>query len=95
MSWIAGGRFAMGSDRHYAEERPAHPVSVDGFWIDTRAVTNAEFAAFVAATGYVTLAERPLDPALTWGFASQGCFDYEVTATFSGCCFKSRSEPVT
>ena len=64
MSWIAGGRFVVGSDRHYAEERPARPVSVDGFWIDTRAVTNCEFAAFVAATGYVTLAERPLDPAL-------------------------------
>ena len=64
MSRIAGGRFIMGSDRHYAEERPAHPVTVNGFWIDTRAVTNAEFAAFVAATGYVTLAGRPLDPAL-------------------------------
>ena len=51
----------MGSDRHYPEELPAHPVIVDGFWIDTRTVTNAEFAAFVAATGYVTLAERPLD----------------------------------
>jgi sulfatase modifying factor 1 len=61
MSWIPGGRFVMGSDRHYPEERPAHPVIVDGFWIDTRTVTNAEFAAFVAATGYVTLAERPLD----------------------------------
>ena len=53
MSRNAGGRFIMGSDRHYAEERPAHPVTVNGFWIDTRAVTNAEFAAFVAATGYV------------------------------------------
>ena len=64
MSWITGGPFVMGSDRHYAEERPAHPVSVDGFWIDRHTVTNAAFAAFVAATGYVTLAERPLDPAL-------------------------------
>ncbi len=51
----------MGSDLHYTEERPAHPVLVDGFWIDTRTVTNAEFTAFVAATGYITLAERPLD----------------------------------
>ena len=64
MSWVPGGRFIMGSDRHYAEERPAHPVSVDAFWIDTRAVTNVAFAAFVGETGYVTLAERPLDPAL-------------------------------
>ena len=52
----------MGSDDHYPEEAPAHPVAVDGFWIDRLPVTNAEFAAFVAATGYVTVAERPLDP---------------------------------
>jgi formylglycine-generating enzyme required for sulfatase activity len=64
MVWVAGGRFVMGSDRHYPEERPAHPAEVDGFWIDARTVTNTEFAAFVAETGYVTLAERPLDPAL-------------------------------
>jgi len=63
MSWIPGGNFIMGSDAHYAEEAPAHPVQVDGFWMDTAAVTNAEFARFVASTGYVTLAERPLDPA--------------------------------
>jgi formylglycine-generating enzyme len=61
MSLIRGGLFVMGSDRHYPEERPAHRVSVDTFWIDTRTVTNAEFAAFVAATGYRTVAERPLD----------------------------------
>jgi formylglycine-generating enzyme required for sulfatase activity len=53
----------MGSDRHYAEEAPAHRVRVDGFWIDRFPVTNAQFADFVAATGYVTVAERPLDPA--------------------------------
>ena len=60
---IAGGTFLMGSDRHYAEERPAHRVQVGGFWMDATTVTNAQFAAFVAATGYVTVAERPLDPA--------------------------------
>jgi formylglycine-generating enzyme len=64
MRWVPGGEYIMGSDRHYSEERPAHPVSVDGFWIDTHTVTNAEFAAFVTATGYITLAERPLDLAL-------------------------------
>jgi formylglycine-generating enzyme required for sulfatase activity len=63
MSWIAGGEFLMGSDRHYPEEAPAHRVSVDGFWIDTHTVTNRDFARFVEATGYVTLAERPADPA--------------------------------
>lgn len=60
---IPGGAFLMGSDRHYPEERPAHPVRVDGFWMDATTVTNAAFARFVAATGYVTVAERPLDPA--------------------------------
>lgn len=55
---IAGGRFTIGSDRHYAEEAPAREVAVDAFWIDRHDVTNAQFARFVAATGYVTVAER-------------------------------------
>ena len=53
----------MGSDRHYPEERPAHRVSVDGFWIDRYPVTNARFARFVEATGHVTFAEKAPDPA--------------------------------
>ncbi len=53
----------MGSDRHYPEEAPAHPVTVSAFAIDRDEVTNAQFAAFLQATGYVTVAERPLDPA--------------------------------
>jgi formylglycine-generating enzyme required for sulfatase activity len=57
MTWIEGGPFRMGSDRHYPEERPAHEVSVDGFWIDEHPVTNVEYAGFVDATGHVTLAE--------------------------------------
>jgi formylglycine-generating enzyme required for sulfatase activity len=60
---IPGGEFTIGSDEHYPEEAPAHRVAMDGFWMDATAVTNAEFAAFVEATGYVTVAERPLDPA--------------------------------
>ena len=59
MKWIPGGTFRMGSDAHYAEEAPAHTVSVDGFWIDECPVTNADFRRFVDATGYVTSAERP------------------------------------
>jgi len=43
MVWIAGGRFRMGSDHHYAEEKPAHWVKVDGFFIDATPVTNAQF----------------------------------------------------
>lgn len=60
---IRGGSFLMGSDRNHPEERPQRPVSVGDFWIDTCEVTNAQFAAFVKATGYVTVAERPVDPA--------------------------------
>lgn len=63
MIQIPGGVFTMGSDRHYPEERPARRVKVDRFRIATHPVTNAEFARFVAATGYVTVAERPLNPA--------------------------------
>jgi formylglycine-generating enzyme required for sulfatase activity len=63
MVWIPGGTFLMGSDRHYPEEAPAHPVTVEGFWMDRVAVTNAEFRRFVDATGHVTAAERPPDPA--------------------------------
>ena len=63
MQRVPGGEFAMGDDRFYPEERPVHQVAVDGFWIDAHAVTAAEFRRFVRATGYVTVAERPLDPA--------------------------------
>jgi len=63
MSRIPAVTFTMGSDHHYPEEAPAHRVKVDGFWIDTTAVTNAQFARFVAATGHATLAERPAAPA--------------------------------
>jgi len=60
---IPGGVYVLGSDAHYAEERPAHRVSLDEFTIDLTPVTNAEYAAFVDDTDYVTIAERPLDPA--------------------------------
>ena len=52
----------MGSNDHYPEEAPAHRVSLDGFWTETTPVTNAAFAAFVAATGYITQAEKAPDP---------------------------------
>src|SRR6478735_7098776 len=63
MVWLDGGTFAMGSDRHYPEEAPVHRVTVSDFAIDATPVTNAAYAEFVADTGYVTVAERPLDPA--------------------------------
>jgi len=62
MAWVPAATFRMGSDDHYPEEAPAHPVSVGGFWIDRYAVTNRAFAEFVAETAYVTVAERPLNP---------------------------------
>lgn len=61
MVWIAGGAFLMGSEAFYPEERPVRRVSVDGFRIDPHQVTNDEFRRFVDATGYVTVAERPVD----------------------------------
>jgi formylglycine-generating enzyme len=63
MVWIPGGTFRMGSDHHYPEEAPSHRVTVDGFWIDQAPVTNRQFREFVRATGHVTVAEVPPDPA--------------------------------
>jgi formylglycine-generating enzyme required for sulfatase activity len=60
--WLDGAEYAMGSDDHYAEEAPVHRVRVEGFGLDRHPVTNRQLDAFVAATGYVTLAERALDP---------------------------------
>jgi formylglycine-generating enzyme len=57
---IPGGTFRMGSDRHYREEAPVRRLRVEGFWMDPCTVTNVEFEAFVQATRYVTVAERPL-----------------------------------
>lgn len=69
MVWVPGGWFWMGSDEPMGIDRvpnsvPVHRVWVDGFWMDRCEVTNAQFAAFVRATGYTTVAERPPDPEL-------------------------------
>ena len=65
MVWIPGGTFTMGAldgDMEAREdERPAHQVQVDGFWMDVTEITNAQFAEFVEATGYVTTAEQKPD----------------------------------
>lgn len=63
MVWIAGGSFEFG-DTAYPEEQPVQTVSVKGFWMDRTEVTNAEFAEFINATHYVTVAEREVDAAL-------------------------------
>lgn len=59
---LPGGTFSMGQDAIYAEEGPVRETMVDGFWIDPHEVTNRQFAEFVTATGYVTVAEKPVDP---------------------------------
>ena len=62
MVWIPGGEFSMGcEDAEMRDARPFHRVAVDGFWVDKTEVTNEEFARFVKATGYVTVAERKPD----------------------------------
>lgn len=62
MCWIPQGTFLMGSNDFYPEERPAHRVTVAGFWMDAHPVTVAEFRSFVEATAYVTVAERAPAP---------------------------------
>lgn len=72
MVWIPGGEFSMGAENPVGglcggpdpmpDARPIHRVKVNGFWMDKTEVTNAQFAAFVRATGYVTTAERAPSP---------------------------------
>ena len=63
MVYIPGGRFMMGADNKQAvaDEYPKHSVKVDPFWMDATEVTNAQFANFIKATGYVTTAEKAPD----------------------------------
>ncbi|MCA8997632.1 MAG: formylglycine-generating enzyme family protein [Planctomycetaceae bacterium] len=78
MVWIPGGSFVMGTaelvtkenpDRIKLDESPAHPVELDGYWMDETPVTNRQFAEFVEMTGYVTFAEKNLTKA---DFAARG-----------------------
>lgn len=61
---IPGGHYRLGSERHYPDEAPVREIFVDPFEIDELPVTNDLFAAFVAATGYITVAERTPDARL-------------------------------
>lgn len=68
MAWIPGGEFSMGTNIEdeslcsikgvTKDASPIHRVYVDGFYMDKTEVTNEQFAAFVKATGYITLAEK-------------------------------------
>src|ERR1700757_1674638 len=66
---LPGGSFRMGSTSFYPEEARIHTAAVAGFAVERHPVTNAQFAEFVSATGYVTVAEQPLDPKLYPGVA--------------------------
>ena len=65
MVWIPGGSFLQGAvpqdKTAMPHEKPQHPVTVDGFFMDITEVTNAAFKKFVAETNYITVAERPID----------------------------------
>jgi formylglycine-generating enzyme len=63
MKWIPAGEFVMGTNdlNSMPNERPAHKVKLDGFWMDETPVTNAQFRKFVETTGYKTTAEKPVD----------------------------------
>ena len=62
MVWIPSGSFLRGNTEGFEDERPVRELQLDGFWLDTHEVTNAEFKAFVDATGYQTIAERTPTP---------------------------------
>lgn len=63
MVWVPVGEFSMGSEHRLArrDEQPVHRVREGGFYADITEVTNAQFRAFVDATGYTTVAERVPD----------------------------------
>ena len=83
MVWVPAGQFQMG-DTLYPEEGPVRSARVDGFWMDRTEVTNDAFAAFVQATGYVTVAERAWDakqqPALPPELRSPGAVVFAMPA---------------
>ncbi|MDT5326537.1 MAG: formylglycine-rating enzyme [Mycobacterium sp.] len=68
---LPGGSFRMGSISFYPEEAPVHTATVDAFAVERHPVTNAQYAEFVADTGHVTVAERPLDPTQYPGVAAE------------------------
>ncbi len=85
MVWIEGGKFTMGGvgDNVPPDELPLHDVRVDGFWMDKTEVPNELFAKFVEATGYVTVAERPLTAKTTPGLLP------EFEGKTASLCFKA------
>ncbi|MEZ5997949.1 MAG: formylglycine-generating enzyme family protein [Hyphomonas sp.] len=91
VAYIPAGRFLMGSEAHYADERPQQAVEVAAFDIDRFEVTNAQFAQFVAETGYVTSAER----ATALGFPANGSavFDHSYWSFVEGADWRHPEGP--
>ena len=87
MVWVPGGEFMFG-DTVYPEEQPLHTKTVAGFWMDRTEVSNEQFAQFVRATGYVTVAERPVDAALQSALPPEmrlpGAVVFAMPSTVSG-----------
>lgn len=93
MVYIPGGKFIMGNDLGKPDERPAHEVELDGFWMDTTEVTNADFKKFVEATGYITVAEKQPKPEDIEGMDLS---QIDPTALVPGSvCFRVPDHPVT
>ena len=95
MVWIPGGRFLMGSKDGKADEEPIHAVELDGFWMDMTEVTNAEFARFVKATGYVTAAERKLKREDFVGLVPDVSVIQEADLVPSSICFNPNFDRAT
>jgi len=94
---IAGGSFRLGSDEHYPEERPARVVAVRAFRIAATPVTNRAFAEFVAATGWVTVAERARPPGSALFAMSAGPVDLRDPSQWwrfgAGACWRAPEGP--
>jgi formylglycine-generating enzyme required for sulfatase activity len=82
MTWVPGGTFWMGADDSSMNDaKPVHEVRVTGFWMDRTEVTNRRFARFVAATGYVTGAERAPDAKEIPGAAAESLVPGSIVFT--------------
>ncbi|MFN3575097.1 MAG: formylglycine-generating enzyme family protein [Phenylobacterium sp.] len=88
---LAGGTFTMGAAAERAEEGPPRQVRVGAFWIDATEVTNAQFARFVEATGYRTLAERGLSAETYPGLSAAA--RAPASLVFVGADAKDRGDP--
>jgi formylglycine-generating enzyme len=88
MVWIPGGKYRRGSDFDaFRDARPIRTIELDGFWMDETPVTNAQFAKFIEATGYITMAERKPDPAKFPEAPAENVVPGSI-------CFSPPSEPI-